>query len=197
MSSNYEYKAEILKSGLCKKVKKLDKDIYNAYNNYDYDFAFYEMLFCNENACTPSDIREARLINNANSKRVQRLNDRIERYLQMGCCIWLTLTFNDDTLAKTTQNTRKRYVVRYLKSQSNYYIANIDYGKENEREHYHAVLVSERVDMTAWPYGFAYTERIKNHVSSPKKISKYVSKLCNHAIKETTKRSCYIYSRVQ
>lgn len=193
--SDYTHKAKVLENGLCRKVKKLDKDIYQAYANNDFDFAYYEMVFCNENNCTIEDVEEARRVNNASSKRVQRLNERIERYLSMGCCIWLTLTFNDEILSNTSAKTRRRYVVRYLKGQSIYYLANIDYGKTTEREHYHAVVVGDRVDMTKWKYGFAYTERIKNHVSSPIKISKYVSKLCNHAIKETTKRAAYIYSR--
>lgn len=196
---NYERKAKLLSSGLCNKVARFDKehqyqeglDIVAFNDNKRFD----EMILCNENRCSFADIEEARRINESNYHRVKRLNKRIERYLSMGSCIWLTLTFSPDTLSKTTQETRKRYVARFLKSQSDYYVANIDYGKENEREHYHAVVVGDFVDMSKWSYGFALTERIKNHKNTPKKLSKYVSKLTNHAIKITTKRSCYIYSR--
>lgn len=194
--SDYEYKAKLLKSGLCTKVKQLDRDIYKLYAKNDFNFAFEEAMFCSENNCTKQDIDEARLINNASYHRVKRLNERIERYLSMGECIWLTLTFNDKTLSETNAKTRRRYVSHFLKSQSNYYVANIDYGKDNEREHYHAVVVGSFVDMEKWSkYGFAYTERIKNHLKTSVKLSKYVSKLTNHAIKESTKRQVYVYSR--
>lgn len=196
MSSDYVYKAKILKSGLCSKVKKLDKLCYDLIaNDKGCDIPFEEAMFCSENGCDFKDMEEARLINASNVHRVKRLKERIERYLSMGQCIWLTLTFTDDTLDKTTKETRRRYVARYLKNQSQYYIANIDYGSDNEREHYHAVVVGDFVDMAKWCYGFAYTERIKNHSKSSIKLSKYVSKLTAHAIKESTKRQVYIYSR--
>lgn len=188
-------KATIIKLGLHKEVKKLDREIYKAYTNNDYDVPFYEMVFCNEHHCSPSDIVLARSINNSNYKRVNRLNDRIQRYLSMGVCVWLTLTFNEDTLTNTTEEQRRKYVVRYLKKQSTYYVANIDYGKSTEREHYHALVVTDYVDMNQWKYGFAYTERVKNHCSTSVKLSKYVSKLTNHAIKDSTRRSAYLYSR--
>lgn len=193
---DYVYKAKILNSGLCSKVKKLDKLLYNLVaNSKGCDIPFEEAMFCVDNNCTINDVREARAINNANYNRVKRLKGRIEQYLTMGQCIWLTLTFTDEILAKTSQETRRRYVSRFLKSQSNSYIANIDYGKDTEREHYHAVVLCDYLDKSKWLYGFSYTERVKNHVNSPKKLSKYVSKLTNHAIKETTKRQVYIYSR--
>ena len=200
MGIDYSYKAKVLASGLCKEVKKHDKDIYKQLEKGSIsllDIPFEDAMFCSANGCDLCDLEEARKINNSSNKRVKRLKDRIERYLSMGCCIWLTLTFTDAVLSKTTEETRKRYVARFLKSQSPYYIANIDYGSTTEREHYHAVVMTDFVDMTKWSYGFAYTERIKNHIKTSTKISKYVSKLCNHAIKETTKRSCYIYSRGQ
>lgn len=195
---NYERKAKVLKSGLNTKVKSFDKEIYNLISN-DFekvqDIPFEEAMFCSSNNCDFDDLEEARRVNHNTYKRNDRLERRIQRYLKQGICIWLTLTFNEDTLAKTSEETRRRYVARYLKTQSNYYLANIDYGSTTEREHYHAIVRCNFVDMKSWPYGFAYTERIKNHCNSTVKLAKYVSKLCNHAIKETTKRACYIYSR--
>lgn len=196
MESNvYERKAQLLSLGLPKKVKQLDIEIYNAIANGEYDLAYYEMIFCNENHCTLEDVEDCRKINNSNYHRVKRLTDRITEYLQMGVCVWLTLTFNESALSNTNNKQRRRYVREYLKSQSDYYVANIDYGKTTEREHYHALLVCNRVDMSKWTHGFAYTERIKNHVKTSVKLAKYVSKLTNHAVKETTKRCCYLYSR--
>ena len=193
---DYEKKAKVMSLGLCEKAKKLDANIYKLWNDGVPDIVAEEMIFCNENHCSFEDLEEARKINDANYHRVKRLKERIQKYLSMGECIWLTLTFNDNTLAKTTQEKRRRLVRDYLKHISPFYVANIDFGKENEREHYHAVVVGSYVDMNLWKkYGFAYTERIKNHLTTSVKLSKYVSKLTNHAIKETTKRAVYVYSR--
>lgn len=195
---DYAKKAEILKTDLCKKVGQLDKQRFEYERDGvipSIDFDFEEWSLYAEKGYNKEDIEEARKINRSSFYRVRRLKERIENYLSKSQCIWLTLTFNDDTLAKTSQETRRKYVARYLKSQSNYYVANIDFGKENEREHYHAVVVGDHLDLGQWLYGYAFTERIKNHINAPFKLSKYVSKLTNHAIKETTKRQCYIYSR--
>lgn len=195
---NYVLKAEVLKTPLCKEINRIDKARYlyecdGVIAPFDYDLEEWSLYA--EKGYSKEQIKEARRINNASYKRVNRLEDRIMSYLQKGHCIWLTLTFDEDTLNNTTPETRRKYVRRFLKTQSNYYVANIDYGKTTQREHYHAVVVCDYVDMSAWSYGFSYTERIKNHCKTPLKLSKYVSKLTNHAIKETTHRQVYIYSR--
>lgn len=143
-------------------------------------------------------ILEANRILNASHKRILRLKDRIMSYLQMGECIWLTLTFSEEVLNNTSLETRRKYVQRQLKEVSDYYLANIDFGKNTEREHYHAVVVGNlhRSDFQDWidNIGYIWIETIHNNTSDIK-LAKYVSKLTNHAIKETTKRQCYIYSR--
>lgn len=196
MSIDYIYKSNILKTDLCKRINAIDKKTYlnhldGIIQDYDLDNKYFDL--CLEYQY--KDIVEARKINTSSYKRVKRLNKRIETYLQSGQCIWLTITFNDTTLSNTSEKTRRRYVSRFLKSVSTSYLANIDYGKTTEREHYHAVVLCDFVDPKCWSYGFIYTERIKNHINAPVKLSKYVSKLTNHAIKESTKRNVYIYSR--
>ena len=195
---NYEYKAKILASGLCKDVKKLDRRFkLSIYENIEnaVDIPFEEMMFCIEHHCSLGDLNEARRINNATYKRTTRLKERIQGYLLDHECIFLTLEFNDLILSKTSKQTRRKYVARYLKSQTCDYIANIDYGSEREREHYHAIVISHKVNMKLWKYGFIFAERIKNYDKTPVKLAKYVSKLTNHAIKETTRRCSLVYSR--
>ena len=137
---------------------------------------------------------EAEKINSASLKRNQRLKKRIASYINSGNCLFLTLTFNDDVLERTNEETRRKYVRRFLKSYSNCYVANIDYGLENEREHYHAVMVYPfRIDSTEWPYGFSNIKKVK--MGSESAISKYINKLTNHAIKNTSKRNALIYSQ--
>ena len=137
-------------------------------------------------------------LNKARRERTKRLNKKIEKMLFCGDCVFLTLTFKPEVLDNTTADTRRRYITRYLKSQSDHYCANIDYGKQNEREHYHAVVYGSRVDMTPWTekYGFAYAEKIKYNGDAEvsEKLAKYVSKLTNHAIKNTARNNKVIYS---
>lgn len=196
MSPDYLYKSRILKTNLPKRIGAIDRTTYlNSLDGIVFDNAleneYTDLLF----QYGFNDIKEARKINTASYKREKRLNKRIETYLSSGQCIWLTITFDDLTMSKTNEKTRRKYVSRFLKQVSNYYVANIDYGKTTEREHYHAVVLTDFVEPTLWPYGFIYTERIKNHLKTPLKLSKYVSKLTNHAIKESTKRNVYIYSK--
>lgn len=143
-------------------------------------------------------MKECQRINQATFKRVQRLKERITRYIQCGTSIFVTLTFSDETLDHTSVETRRKYVQRFLKAHSNMYVANIDYGVDDRythREHYHALVVCERINKKLWnDYGFSFCE-VVHKTSSETKIAKYIAKLCNHAIKDSTKRACYIYSR--
>lgn len=139
--------------------------------------------------------REAEKINLAYYARVKRLKDRIRDMLCDGKCYFLTLTFNDETLAKTSAQTRRKYVTLFLKNASDTYCANIDFGSENGREHYHAVIKADTIDMTPWDaYGFSNAKKIASEDDCTP-VAKYVSKLTNHAVKATTKGSRAIYSR--
>lgn len=153
--------------------------------------------FCSSNGLL-REFYECLKINTASYKRTKRLKERIENMLVSGSCIFLTLTFNDNTLATTTDKERRVAVCRYLKSFNAPYVANIDFGSQNHREHYHAVIRAESINYNGWnKYGNINGERIRNRdIRNDKtKLAKYICKLSNHAIKETTKRSSLIYSR--
>lgn len=142
----------------------------------------------------PEIWKEAEKINYAFYKRVKRLKDKIADMLTNGKCLFLTMTFTDDTLAKTSAETRRQYIRKFLKQFDVPYIANIDFGAENGREHYHAILQCDHIDYSLYDYGAINGQKIAS-VNDNIKLAKYVSKLTNHAIKETTKRNCLIYSR--
>ena len=87
-------------------------------------------------------------------------------------------------------------------------MANIDYGKENEREHYHGIiLVNEQLEikktkvnnlykksLQVWEKnGFSDLKEIK--IPNEKALSKYINKLTNHAKKDSTKKQRVIYCR--
>lgn len=207
---NYELKAKVISNGMAKiqrqvsltffrkmeedKALVLNGEIQEQWKPMSIGMAkLYQEMFQEE---YQEEYQECIRVNNASYHRTKRLREKIENMLLSGQCIFLTLTFTNETLENTNQDTRKRYVKRYLKEVSNQYVANIDYGSKNEREHYHAIVLCDSVNYSFWhKYGAIKGEIIKLEDTASKKLSKYVNKLTNHAIKETVRRNCVIYSR--
>lgn len=189
---DYEFKSVVIKSGLPQLEKRLSKE---QYIKQDYCYSDYSIYMADIGR--GKEWKEAHRINNANNLRVRRLRNRINDFLSNGHDnLFLTLTFNDDTLSNTTPEQRRKLVVRYLKSFNAQYVANIDYGAKNDREHYHALINTSKVDYSVWhKNGAIKGEIVKIEGSTAICISKYISKLTNHAIKMTTKRQAIIYSR--
>ena len=204
---NYIDKQRVLQKGLHLVQKRLSKQTYKALKSIDWnkekysqiDFSEYnEMLKLNEKFKDffGDDWNIAQRLNHNEYKRVRRLKEKMLESVLSDNALFLTLTFNSDTIARTTIPTRRRYVARYLKSQSAFYIANIDFGARNGREHYHAVVVGQNIDYKAWhSLGAIKGLKIAPTRNDTTRVSKYVAKLTNHAIKETTKQFRLIYSR--
>ena len=198
--SDYELKAQVISSGMVSEVKRIRNALFRGNsippkypNSLDYETAKYEADFLSKNQ-TEEWQESLRCVNN-DYHREERLQARIKHFLQSGECIFLTLTFTDETLSKTSPETRRRYVTRYLKSVSDKYVANIDYGAKNGREHYHAIVVGDKIDFSPWrQYGNINGRHVRVE-SDPKQLARYVSKLSNHAIKTTNKRCVIIYSK--
>lgn len=195
---NYILKAHVLNIGLYTDYRKIQKSYYNYHfdakipSAYPIDVArMLENLYRSENE---ENWKECERIHNATKCRKKRLNNRIGLMLQKPC-IFVTLTFSNETLANTSEETRHTYVKRYLKSNANSYVANIDYGRANEREHYHALIQLENLDCTDWhKYGGIKVKRVRS-ANDYQKLSTYIAKLTNHAMKETANRARVIYSR--
>lgn len=203
---DYAFKAECLKSGKVEISKKVDAALYFARSNtpppsfplsFDYDAAL-QILY--DETSTPEKAKvwfECMRINDAFYHRVSHLKYKVAGLISQPS-VFLTFTFRDDVLENTKANTRRQRVIRLLKSFGVPYIANIDFGKKNHREHYHALLQVPKIDCKAvikqYGYGAIKCEKVRS-VDDFTQISKYISKLTNHAIKETTKRSAIIYSR--
>lgn len=137
-------------------------------------------------------------INNARYKRVQRIRERVKEIVQSGSAVFVTLTFTDNVLETTTAETRKKYVSRFLKGNSSVYVANKDFGATNGREHYHAIVSSPtKIDLSQWfQYGAINVKKVRTTQTDLVRVSKYVGKITNHAIKQTAQRQRLIYSRV-
>lgn len=197
---DYELKSKVLNSGLCKLEKKVSKAMFKFYQYHNKGSDLTDLSYNSAVKIYNYQIRhnnlywkEAQKINHATYSRARRLKERIELMLAFDKCQFLTLTFTDEVLASTSENTRRRYVTRFLKSLNcDNYVANKDFGGENGREHYHAVVSKDYIDYSSWSYGNLDGEVCNKN---SKALSKYVAKLTNHAIKETTKRSSLIYCR--
>lgn len=213
MKINYELKSKVLRENpdLLLKVKQ-SRLLEYAINQYQENGVVLRSLNAENRGvlrqtdlfieCAEKDLIleyfEAIKLNKAYYNRQTRLQKRVADMLLSGNCIFGTLNFNDETLNTTTEKERRVAVVRYLKSLGGRYIANIDFGKRNHREHYHFLMVIDYCDGKSWlKYGCTYFERVRNRniESDKEKLSRYIAKLSNHAIKETTKRSALIYSR--
>lgn len=204
---NYSLKAKAMKEGYCEVAKEISlanyrlgqaqleealtgKQVpYHVLNRWEQAKEIEEQLEDNEL------YEEAIKVNKASQARRKRLSKRIGNWLKNYDCIFLTLTFRDDVLEATSEDTRRRYVTRALKKMSNRYVANIDYGEKNEREHYHAVVVSTKVDNELWPYGLINFKKIHG-CNSEIRLAKYITKITNHALKETAKGAKVIYSKM-
>lgn len=147
----------------------------------------------------------------AEQRKRERLYNRVKKMIYTKRAIFLTLTFNDRTLERTSKATRQRYIREYLNSQTAEYIANIDYGKNKGREHYHAIAIKttlsdvaprfqpfkDKIDLSAYKYGEidAYFLVNKWNIKTQDGFKKISEKMTAHFIKDTTKREKIIFSR--
>ena len=114
-----------------------------------------------------------------------------------------TWTFTDQSL-EMTADTRRQGIRRLLSKETEDFILNIDYGKENGREHYHGLIalkngtykITEKVWSTKYncqlihidtldnyKLGYYDLQEIKLNDLSAKKITRYITKLTQHSIK--------------
>lgn len=197
---DFELKAKVISNGLTKVVTRVKKNEYRIevgkpvvdMETYIEDMNTLIGLVRSETG--RNEIAEAERVNHAFAIRVSRLKSRIKKMVMGGNCIFLTLTFRDDVLDNTSSQTRHDYIKRFLNSLGCKYVANIDYGSQNEREHYHAIVQCDEVDPKSYSLGAINFKRVKA-TSDSGKLANYISKLTNHAIKSSTRGCNIMYSR--
>lgn len=219
-----ELKQYVLQNNIHVQVNKLSKVVNTSKDEAEARTAFYSQLFlCLEHSQNNDPyeanalLHSAELINDAYYHRLARLKSRVRRMCDIGCC-FLTLTFNDEQFRKTLADTRSQAVQRYLKCFDVPYCANIDFGAENGREHYHALICAplEQLALTPWTRGYCYYEEMgttrvfrgdkgiyertrKKRDDTPEsdfeRTSRYINKLSNHAVKATTHNARIKYSQ--
>ena len=200
---DYSYKSKIMNSSIYNDYVNIRRSYYADYIyqkngvvvNSTIDIETAEKLACFYNIKRRSDFKECERIYNASCKRTHRLKKRITDMITNNDCIFVTLTFTNQVLSSTNYDTRRKYVARFLKQVANDYIANIDFGKKNGRVHYHGIVVSNLINPLLWQYGTCNVKKCSCSPNDIVRLSKYINKLTNHAIKDTTKRYALIYSR--
>lgn len=133
-------------------------------------------------------------LNESKKRKTCKVREKIEELVYTGNAIFITLTFKDSVFKNTSIETRRRYVARYLKANSKNYVANIDYGSLKGREHYHAVVDKDIIFNEWHKLGAINVERVRTHENDLARVSRYVAKLSNHALK-VANAPRLIYSR--
>lgn len=214
---NYEFKAKVLSDFdfVVSEQRKISKAFYAdyilykdglvAYSEYDTETAWERQSFLMSEY--PTQYNEAIKLNHAFYERKKRLQRTIESMVNNFDCVFATLTFTDSYLEATTPENRRKYISRFLRSFGVPYVANIDFGDNHTytdtkgverqataREHYHAVIAIGNIPLDKYKFGHIFVEKVVKSTNEVK-LAKYVSKLSNHAIKETARQSRLLYSR--
>lgn len=189
---DYSYKSILLKKesvDLLKSVNRVERElaIHDHWNDYKLRNWLYNSIGC-------CGVLESIRIENAYRHKLNRLEKRISRIInntEFAC--FVTFTFDEKHINSNDESKRK-YVRRWLKKYCTDYVANVDYGEKNGRIHYHAVVSADsKFDCHTWSYGaIKFKTIIRNDT---KKLSQYVNKLTNHALKESATRQVLIYKR--
>lgn len=224
---NKDIKQNMLINGHYSQLKKIDKQLYKStgvgikgtiYNNTIYDnIDLIDILgFKDTKIISSEQIADALGFSNnelksylqmdeARKKQCSRLYKHIDYLFNKNYdLIFATFTFNDNAL-KLSYDTRKQKVRRAINMCPVVvdYIGNIDYGKENEREHYHYIIaIKKGYDFTFkkvkrknkyqmiitnmpidYNFGFSTYELIGDTEKDRKKTTKYTAKLGLHALK--------------
>lgn len=205
--TDYAFRSEVLKlndsEGILKYYKLYSRVEYcKAYNlrmPIEYHPEYDDNLFEYFQAFYPAEWEECEKICKTDKSRSLRLKYKVKFLITYYAAFFITLTFTDSVFATTSEATRRRYVSRFLNTLNCPYIANIDFGDLHGREHYHAIigcrLPKSKLFDWIFNYGTVYAQRVRRSVVGSIRLSKYVSKLCNHAIKETCKRGSLLFSR--
>lgn len=151
---------------------------------------------------TPEEIIECERIRKNCYQQYKKIYDHL-RFLFDGNwdLFFLTLTFSPECLDQTKEKTRRQTITRVLSGLCVDYILNIDYGNENDREHFHAVVAifhsigkglrrSEKKGCYKLPYldekyKYGHYDLIRCQITDDdkKKIAWYINKLTLHSLK--------------
>lgn len=175
----------------------MDYDIQLLQNVIDYNHNKY-LAFKNNIPFVLN--KEYESILNSRYLKVSRVKKRLLYLFIRYKYIWFcTFTFSDKYINKSDR-TKRDLIKSVLNTHDIKYILNVDYGKQNMRQHFHCI-VATNIDFDVNQFfqnyysgGFSLSIQCKNGVDDFKRLSKYINKLVNHCIKATTNRQRLVYN---
>lgn len=125
-------------------------------------------------------------INNRVSKEKRILNI-IKRVISSSEHVYFaTFTLNNDFVSEDYKLIVRK-LTRILRIYCTDFICNADFGKSNNRLHFHGVISTDLVDVLKESYYLGFSDfQFLKFDSSDVALTKYLYKLRNHAIKDTT-----------
>lgn len=201
MMLNPELKKQLIEDGTSEKYRKTRVELVKT-NSLEYcekakseDFFAWSIF-----GTSPENVTECERIRNNALRQRNKIEDHLEFLIKGNWTLYfLTLTFSDKCLRSTSFNTRKQTIRRLLSSFCDDFILNVDYGTENEREHYHAIIAIVKgkasiekdekghlkIDVLSkcYRYGFYSIEEIKTDQKDKERLARYITKLTMHSVK--------------
>lgn len=175
-------KQDIVRQGLDKLIRQNQWHILTGQTDIDFSKSL--------------DKDTSRVIHNLNNTRyykIKKCKNFIKSMIQKADILdnevlFITFTFNEETLNNTTELARRKRIKRILQNNCLMYVANIDFGTKNEREHYHIVaLTKDNYNLTKYEKnGFFKAVNVNYKEESNERLAKYLNKLTYHAFKDTT-----------
>lgn len=220
---NLVSKQEVLKNGTY--------DNYMRYKRYQYDVINSDSGITEqalqrsielEQQFSDEEFTECKRIYGNAHKRTQRIRRRVREWFDIGNVYFITLTFSDSALERTSDKYRRNEVTRFLQSLDCVYCANLDFGDLHNREHYHAIICTkdlikgpvikyekvtkkgvksyytiDALELKPWQERFGYTfcQECMLDESDQMRLTRYLAKLTNHSIKESAASPRLIYCR--
>ena len=189
---DYSYKSNVLKKdvvSLMKSVSRVERDL--VLHDHVDNYKLRKWLYDQFGSC---DVLESIRIEDAFKHKTRRLQKRIIKILDSDkLCCFITFTF-DEKHINSNDDSKRKYVRRWLKKFCYDYVANVDYGSKNGRIHFHAVVcLDNQIDSNTWMFGALNFKKIIK--KDDKALALYVNKLTNHALKESAKRQVLIYKK--
>lgn len=132
--------------------------------------------------------------------KVSRVKKKLVYLMTRFDYIWFcTFTFDNYYINKCDR-TKRDLIKKVLGLvPDNHYILNVDYGSKTEREHYHCIVgTNYSYDLNKLfqdNYScFCSALKVRTTEEDYKRLSKYINKLSNHCIKDSTKNKRIIYN---
>jgi hypothetical protein len=114
----------------------------------------------------------------------QRLYERVYE-IQKENGYFVTLTYKG---LEPSEHEVYNHMKTWCRKNCDLYLGNIDYGEKKERIHIHVACVPNKTLNKTWKYGAINIIKIKKGKSDGRKVSNYITKIVNHAVKKTTSR---------